>query len=148
MDIQQAELLREVSKDFIQGIRSITTKKSCKEGDVIFRKGDPARYLYVLLTGRVRLSIGETGRVAHIVSRPGEGFGWSSLVDRDAYAGFATCENPTILHKIDAQKLSKILEKDPQSASRFFKHLAGMLGNRLLQSYGRYEKLFERDTLV
>ncbi len=148
MDIQRSELLRGVSSDFVKQIRAITVKESYDTGDILFRKGDPAEYLYVLLMGRIKLSLGERKQVVHIVSRSGEAFGWSSLVGRKSYAGWAECETPATLQKIDSHKLLKILEKDPVSASAFYRQLAAMLGSRLLQSYSRYEKVFTGKTLI
>ena len=50
-----------------------------------------------------------------------------------------------MIHRDDLQKL---LEKDPANGLIFFQHLAGMLGERLLESYASFEKLFAGDTYV
>ena len=38
--------------------------------------------------------------------------------------------------------------KDPANGLIFFQRLSGMLGERLLESYARYEKLFRGQTFV
>ncbi len=136
MFIQQTELFRGMDKGFIKEVYDITMKESLADGDVLFREGDDARHFYILLKGRVRLGTRETGQVVHTVSRPGEAFGWSSLVDRDAYSASAECVVPTTLLKIDREALQKILEKDPKNGLVLFKHLAKALGERLINSYG------------
>ena len=135
MYIQQTELFRGMGKDFLKEVMHITMKESHKEGDFLFREGDPAVYSYVLLKGRVEVTIGEEGHLVFVISRPGEAFGWSSLIDREVYSASAECREPTRLLKMGKEGFQKILEKDPSNGFIFFKRLAGMLGNRLVQSY-------------
>ena len=146
MYIQQTELFRGMGKDFLKEVMSITTKESNREGDFLFHKGDPAIYSYVLLKGHVDLTIGEDGHLVFVVSRPGEAFGWSSLIDREVYSASAECREPTRLLKMDREKFLKILEKDPSNGFIFFKRLAGMLGNRLVQSYKQISGASQAET--
>ena len=148
MYIQQADLTRGVGGDFVKELTVISVKETHEEGDFLFRRGDPANYAYLLLMGRVNLKMGETGQVVHIVNRPGESFGWSSFVGRDVYSTTAECEIPTKLRKLHKEDLQKLLEKDPANGLIFFQRLAGLLGERLLESYARYEKLFRGQTFV
>jgi CRP-like cAMP-binding protein len=148
MYIQQADLTRGVGKDFVNELTVISVKNAHDKGDILFRKGDPAKHAYLLLMGRVHLKMGETGHVIHIVSRPGETFGWSSLVGRDVYSTTAECITATNLRKLHREDFKKLLEKDPVNGLIFFQRLAGMLGERLLESYARYEKVFRGETLV
>ena len=60
--------------------------KTFQKGDILFLEGDPATYFYILIKGRVKLTIGENGPVVHTVDHAGEAFGWSSLIDRDVYS--------------------------------------------------------------
>ncbi len=69
MIIEQADLFRGMSKDFVKQVFDITIKESLDEGDVLFREGDHARHFYILLKGRIRLSTGEIGQLAHTISR-------------------------------------------------------------------------------
>ena len=148
MYVQQADLTRGASKDFVKKLTDISVKESHDEGDLLFGKGEPAEYAYLLLRGRVILKIGETGQVVHMVGRPGETFGWSSLVGRELYSTSAECVKPTNLRKLHRKDFQKLLEKDPANGLIFVQRLAAMLGERLIESYSRYEKLFDRETYV
>lgn len=148
MYIQQAELTRGISRDFVKALKDISVKEAHEKGDILFRKGEPADHAYLLLMGRVHLKLGETGHVVHIVNRPGETFGWSSLVGRNVFSSTAECVLPTDLRKLHRDNLQKLVEKDPANGLIFFKRLSGMLGDRLLESYARYEKLFHGETFV
>ena len=136
MFIQQTDLFRGMDKNFVKETYDLTVKDSFKQGEVLFREGDQATYFYILLKGRVRLGTRDTGQVVHTVSRPGEAFGWSSLVGRDVYSASAECLESTKLLKIDREDFRKVLEKDPTNGLSFFRRLAGALGERLINSYG------------
>jgi CRP-like cAMP-binding protein len=148
MYIQQVELTRGVGKDFVKALTAMSVKEEHEQGAILFRKGEPANHAYLLLLGRVHLKMGETGHVVHIVSRPGETFGWSSLVNRDVFSSTAECVQQTNLRKLHRKDLRRLLDKDPVNGLIFFQRLAGMLGDRLLESYARYEKLFRGETFV
>ncbi|MBW2657823.1 MAG: cyclic nucleotide-binding domain-containing protein [Deltaproteobacteria bacterium] len=148
MDVQKADLLRGLSSDCINEIMDIAGLESYGKGTCIFLRGDRAWHLYFLLRGRVKLHLGETGKVVHHVSRPGEIIGWSGLVGREAYSASAECTMPVELHKVGAGKLREILKKNPADGYIFFENLSKILGERLLQSYSQYEKVFVTSTLI
>ncbi len=148
MDVQKADLLRGLSRGSINEIMELAIQESYGEGAFLFLRGDPAGYFYFLLMGQVKLHLGETGKVIHHVSRPGEIIGWSGLAGREAYTASAECTTPTELHRIEAGKLRKILENHPVDGFVFFENLAKILGDRLFQSYSRYEKVFVTSTLI
>jgi CRP-like cAMP-binding protein len=69
-------------------------------------------------------------------------------VNRDVYSSTAECVVQTTLRKLHKDDLQKILDKDPANGLIFFRHLAGTLGERLVESYSRFEKLFRGETFV
>jgi CRP-like cAMP-binding protein len=135
MFIQQADIFWGTSHIFVREVMHITMKESYNKGDFIFHAGDRAGHLYILLKGRVKLSLGVDKRVVYVVSHAGEAFGWSSLVEREVYSASAECMEPTELISIAREKFEEILEKDPVNGLIFYKRLAGTIGNRLLHSY-------------
>lgn len=135
MYFQQSDLLRGMNKEFIKTFMDITEKEFHKKGHFLFREGDPAGHFYILLKGRIKLSIGQEGHTVYTVDHSGEAFGWSSLVGGNRYSASAECREPTKLLKVDVTRLHNILEKEPENGALFFKHLAATLGNRLLQTY-------------
>jgi CRP-like cAMP-binding protein len=148
MYIQQVELTRGVGSEFVKALTAMSVKEEYEQGKILFKRGDPAEHAYLQLIGRVHLKIGETGQVIHIVSRPGETFGWSSLADRSVYSATAECVEQTTVRRLHRDDLRKLLEKDPANGLIFFQRLAGTLGDRLVESYARYEKLFPGETFV
>jgi CRP-like cAMP-binding protein len=135
MYFNQKDIFRAMNKSFVKKIMNVSTTESYEQGDLLFQQGDPAKQFYILLKGRVKLILGETGQAVYIVSHAGEAFGWSSLIDRETYTASAECMTPAKLLRFDQEKVLRILEEDPANGLVFFKRLADILGNRLLHSY-------------
>ncbi len=135
MYIKQKELFEGLGKDFIREIIEMTEKKTRRAGDVIFREGSPANRFYVLVKGRVRLTVGQGRQAAFVVNHAGEAFGWSSLLGRSTHAASAVCETPTTLLRVNRLKLERLLEKDPANGLILVRRLARMLGHRLHEAY-------------
>jgi len=135
MYLKQKDIFWDMNKDFVKKIMDIAVTETHKEGEWLFREGDPANYFYILLKGRIKLSLGETGHIVYIVSNAGEAFGWSSLIGRESFSASAECMIPTKVLNWDKEKLQKVLEKDPFNSLLLYKRLAELLGSRLLKSY-------------
>ena len=135
MFIDKAYLFQGMSTEFMGEVSRNLTGESHTKGEVLFEAGDPADFLYVLEEGRVRLSSGDRGIVTHIVEKPGEALGWSSLVGRDVYSSSAECLSDTTLIKIGKVSLNEIFDRHPVCGLLLFRRLAGMLGERLVESY-------------
>jgi CRP-like cAMP-binding protein len=126
-----------------EGVREATRKKilgaaqeeSHAPGDFLFHQDDPARNFYILIEGRIRVSVGPGGLLAHVASDPGDMVGWSSLLGNNTYTASAECVGPVKVSKIERSQMDKIFQEDPVSATAFFKHLAALLGRRLVDSY-------------
>ena len=135
MYMKQSDLLKGLSKDFVKQVMEIAEKETHKGGYILFKEGDRAKQIYILLKGRVSLTMGETGHIVYTVDHPGEVFGWSSLVGRRGFSTTAECKETTKLLKISVQKLEKLFEKDRANENIFLRQLAALLGARLIQSY-------------
>ncbi len=135
MYIKMSDFFMGMGKNFSVEVLDISEKLSRIEGDLLFLEGDPANHFYVLLKGRVKLSLGDTGPVVYMVRHPGEIIGWSGLIGRDDYTASGECMETTNLLKFDRDNFLEILNKYPQNEALLFKRLAQMLGNRLLELY-------------
>ncbi|MGD2098930.1 MAG: cyclic nucleotide-binding domain-containing protein [Desulfobacterales bacterium] len=135
MYIKMSDFFMGMGREFTMEALDIAEKLDRQEKDVLFKEGEPASHFYVLLKGRVKLSLGDTGPVVYMVRRPGEIIGWSGLIGRDVYSAGGECMEDTRLLKFDRDAFLKILGKYPKNEALLFKRLAEMLGNRLLELY-------------
>lgn len=135
MFIQEAELFQGVSQDTMAELSKIMVEESAHRGSLIFSEGDNADSFYVLIRGQVRLSVGEESEIEYMLNRSGEAFGWSSLVDRDTFTARAECVTPATYIRIEKDKLTRILEKNPLDGMLVYKRLAAAVGERLVNAY-------------
>ena len=129
MYIQQNELFWGLNQHVVGRLMSIAERKSFGPGDVLFRHGDPADFLYILAQGEVQLAMGEEN--VYTGNRVGELFGWGCLIDRDTYGATATCTAPAVVLVLDRKRLLKLFDNDMESGYLFFRHLSCALGCRL-----------------
>ena len=135
MYIDTAYLFEGLREETRKKILATAVEESHAQGDLLFHQDDPALNFYILIEGRVRISIGPQGLLAHVSSDPGDMIGWSSLVGNNTYTASAECLGPVKVDKIEKSQLDKILHEDPESGMAFFKHLAALIGLRLVDSY-------------
>ena len=135
MYIKQSELFMGTSMDFVKKFMDVSEMSSHEKGEILFRENDRAEFFFILLNGRVKLSVGKPKQVVYRAERNGEAFGWSSLIGGKVYSASAECLEPTKLLRTASNQLSQVLANDVENGMIFFKQLAATLGNRLLEMY-------------
>jgi CRP-like cAMP-binding protein len=135
MIIQKADLFKDQSQETMNEITKVMVEESHEKGSLVFKAGTPANHFYILVDGRVRVSIGTEAEIDYTVNLPGEAFGWTGMVDRPVYVASAECVAPSKVVKIGKESLNKIFEKHPEMGMMFFKRLAGAVVQRLIYNY-------------
>jgi CRP-like cAMP-binding protein len=135
MYLKQGDLFWGMDKDFVKKAMDISTKESFEEGAAVFREGDPASAFYILVKGRIKLTLGEKSREVYVAYQPGEIIGWSSLIGRDRLSATAHCLEETILSRLDRDQFLDVLKQHPTDGATLFQRVAAMLGNRLVRLY-------------
>ena len=135
MYLRQTDLFWGLNQNVVNRLMGIAKQEAFAEGDVLFRSDDAARHLFILAQGEVKIAMDESGTKVYTGSRVGEAFGWGSLIDHSTYGGSAICATPVVVLKLERDRLIKLLDSDNQSGYLFFKHLARVLGGRLMQAY-------------
>jgi CRP-like cAMP-binding protein len=132
MRFKQADILGGLEKSFIARMMEVGVKSTYEPATVLFSRGDPANRFFIMVKGRVRLSMGDNRNSIYMVNHGGEAFGWSSLVGNRTYTASAECISPSTLIAFDRDQMEKLMAGDPDNAVLFFKNLALTLGNRLM----------------
>ncbi len=133
MQLRQGDLFWGMEIDFVRQVTEQTQHISCKEGDSLFKVGDPAGFFYILLKGSVTMERGK-GKW-YTAKQPGELFGWSALIHRKEFAASAFCDMDSELLKIERDPFLQLLESSPKDKAVLYEQLAKMIGNQLLDVY-------------
>lgn len=77
----------DLSYDALREFDEIKALQTCPRGTLLFREGQPARGVFVLCTGRVRLSVcaDDGGRITVRIASPGELLGLSAVLAGGSY---------------------------------------------------------------
>jgi len=135
MFIQDVELFRGIPSHIIDEIAKLIIQESHKVGDVIFREGDVAEFLYILEDGAIDLIVQEGNDLSFHINTTGTVFGWSSLVDPNRYTSTVQCAKESKMIKIDAARLMRILQRHHVESLTIMKRLAGVISARLVNTY-------------
>jgi predicted Zn finger-like uncharacterized protein len=105
-------------------------------GDLIIKKGDPGRNLYIIVTGKVEVMGDDEMRIA--VMGKGEVFGEMSLLSGNTVGATINAIEPTTVLFISAQNLKMILNNSPSLQMFFTRLLAGRMAEINQSRYEEY----------
>ncbi len=135
MSLKQGDLFWGMDSDFVKQVMDESEKTNFEENSLIFNQGETADFFYILLKGRVKLTIDGKNQVVYIAKDAGQVIGWSSLIGRTTYSATAKCVEPVTILKIEKNSFLEKLSEVPKSEAMLFKRVAEMLGERLLSLY-------------
>jgi CRP-like cAMP-binding protein len=98
------------TKDYREVSRHAGRVVRLRPGEVLFREGDAAREMFVLLSGT--LDIATHGRIIETV-QPGDGLGILSLIDGKPRSATATARDDCELAALDERVFRFVVESTP-----------------------------------
>ena len=132
--LKKTELFGNLNESQLNAILSRSSIESFPEGKTIFRQGDEANYLYILIEGMLDLSV-KTGEkfdfLTSKVQKEGAAFGIPSLIEPFRYNVTAACLKPSKVLVINAGRLKMDMEKDPKMGMEIMKRLVSIYFKRL-----------------
>jgi CRP-like cAMP-binding protein len=132
--LKKAELFRNLKESHLNALLSQSSVESFTEGKTIFRQGEEAIRLYVLIEGAIDLTVKAQEKIDFMTSKiekEGAVFGIPSLVEPFRYNVTATCLNPAKVLVIEAGQLKRMMEDDPRMGMEIMRRLASIYFNRL-----------------
>ncbi|MCB1503944.1 MAG: Crp/Fnr family transcriptional regulator [Hyphomicrobiaceae bacterium] len=133
--LRKASLFGGLNEAAIASIANFAQTKNYEEGDEIYTLGDAALSVYVVVSGRVRFSIGVGNRAsaAQSIMEAGETFGWAALTGEEPRrVATASCLEDTTVLTIDGTALTRYFETDTASGYAVMRQLADRISRDLL----------------
>lgn len=126
------------------------TMRHVRAGEELFKEGDKEDCFYVVIEGRVALSIfvPHRGKVRIDTAEPMDLIGWSvaTPVVRQRTAS-ATVVQPGRLVAFDAEKVRQMCEEDHDFGYLFMRRVANIIAGRLLATRLQLLDMFENPAL-
>jgi CRP-like cAMP-binding protein len=104
---------------------------------IIFKQGQPADYLYILLSGEVVIHYKPYDGPPITVARIGPGgvFGWSAALRRDIYTSGGSAIQDSLAYRIRGSNLPVICRHYPETGGQFLERLASVIAERLRSTH-------------
>lgn len=109
-------------------------------GEIIFREGEKGEVMYVIQSGRVKISKNSSsGDITMATLQSGEIFGEMALFDKLPRSASATAEGDTRILSIDKKKLFSTIWKDPTVVLKVIETMSGTI-RRLSKDFAELKK--------
>jgi CRP/FNR family cyclic AMP-dependent transcriptional regulator len=147
--LRTAPIFGELEDAEVARLLDVARPQHCHKGECLFLLGDHADRLYVVLTGKIELtfplSFGGVVRDVPVESKaPGSALGWSALVKPHRFTLSARAEQTSELAAFLRQDLLRVFEAEPRIGYVVTRHVAEVVGRRLLQVQALWARELQR----
>ena len=128
--LKNTDMFGDLSETVIAAIARMASTVTIEEGDHVYQLGDDANDLYLLMSGRVRFSIGVGNRPQRggSIIMPGMVFGWAALLeDKPRRVATASCLEDSTLGVIPAKALLALFDKQKDAGYLVMRRLATII---------------------
>ncbi len=108
-------------------------------GCVIFREGEPGRYMCLLVSGRVKsYKESDAEHMAEVANESrGRSVGEMALIDGEPRSATCVATEPTVLLLLTQASFERLCEERPALALKLLTRIARLMSRRLRQTSGR-----------
>jgi CRP-like cAMP-binding protein len=137
LELQKIPWFRELQIKHLDMLAGITQLRDVKAGEVLFREGDRAGAIYIVLSGRIALdmAVPPRGKMRFHTAEMWEVIGWSSatpVVHQRTASATAVVDGR--LAVVDAAKLRELCDQDHDLGYLVMRRLANIVASRLMSS--------------
>ena len=149
VELRRAAIFEELQDAEVERLLAVARQQHCHQGECLFLLGDHADRLYVVLRGKVELtfplSFGGVVRDVPVESKtPGSALGWSALVKPHRFTLSARAAETSELAAFLRQDLLRVFEAEPRIGCVVMRHIAEVVGRRLLQVQALWARELQR----
>lgn len=127
--LHRVSIFADLRDEELNALAACLGKRTFGRDVILFHKGCPARNLYIIESGEVRIfALSDSGQEITLeVYGPGECFGEAALLDGNVRTSGAVVLEKTVMYTLDRSQFLRCLERHPQVARRVMELLAHRL---------------------
>jgi len=131
--LRDVGLFGALSDEFLEHLTSTLSVQRVMVGDTVFREGDPAREMYVVLDGEMEvLKKSRKGRETRVaILGPNDTFGEMSIIDMQPRSATVRALGSTRLLRISTEEMDALYRHDLKSYTLIILNIARDLSRRL-----------------
>lgn len=132
-DLREMGLFGALSDEVLTRLAKTLPTERFAPGDIVFREGDAAHSLYVLLDGEVEVTKKSRGALEHRVAilGPSDCFGEMSLIDVQPRSATVRAVAPSRALRMDSEQIDRLYRQDLKSYAIVTLNIARDLSRRL-----------------
>jgi CRP/FNR family transcriptional regulator len=130
------DLFTATEPKFLKEIAKLGKLRTVKKGEVLFKQETQAKYLYVIVAGKLELTIEFRDHLIDTLGpyMRGEMIGWSALVKPYIYTMGARAVEDTEVISFNGDSLLALMERDKENGYLVLRRLTEVIGERLVNS--------------
>lgn len=142
--LKKIALFEALNNEELERIATLAVPEQHKKGAKIFSEGEPGNSLYMISTGRVRISkiIPGIGEEALAVLDPGSFFGEMALIDDSPRSAHAIAHEDCTVLKIERAQFESLLFVDKELAYHVLSAITRVLATRLREMNDKIAAFF------
>jgi CRP-like cAMP-binding protein len=141
----QIPLFQGLSPEQLNVLKPLFAPLDCHAGTVLFEQGEPALYLYLVVSGeaiiRYKPEDGQDITIARV--RPGGIVGWSAVIGRRFYTSAAVCMQYSQMLRVRGSDLQALCEQKPDTGVIILERLANVIGERITATHPEVKAILE-----
>ncbi|BAY63457.1 MULTISPECIES: cyclic nucleotide-binding domain-containing protein [Calothrix] len=122
--VRRVPIFKELRDDFIVRLASVMSELSFPANHAIFRQGEEGRSLYIVVSGRVKVHIGNK-KLAEVDK--GKYFGEMAVFDTQPRSASATTLEPCDCLELTQEQLYDAIEETPEIAVNIIRELSRLI---------------------
>ncbi|OUL23274.1 transcriptional regulator [Nostoc sp. RF31YmG] len=122
--VRRVPIFKELRDDFIVRLASVMNELSFPSNHAIFRQGEEGRSLYIVVSGRVKVHIGDK-KLAEVDK--GKYFGEMAVFDTQPRSASATTLEPCDCLELTQEQLYDAIEETPEIAVNIIRELSRLI---------------------
>ena len=143
--LKQSKIFEYIPEIYLKNLPWDLAERSYESNDVIFEEGAPGDAMFIIDSGRVKISqkVGQEENVLAIMGE-GEFFGEMAFLDGGPRSATATALEKTALLEIESGAFDKSLREKNNIASQVLANIARAVSERLRTTDSRLAVLYEK----
>jgi CRP-like cAMP-binding protein len=148
--LKSLRLLEGIPEKALTALAEVLKPISLGDGQVLFKENTGGTSLYLIASGKIRISKKVAGGVQKDLAllAPGECLGEMAMFETRPRSASASAEGSATLFELRRDDLNKWLQSNPELAVGFFAHLLQIQSNRLRRTSDELALLFDLSSLL
>jgi CRP/FNR family cyclic AMP-dependent transcriptional regulator len=130
--LESIPLFQSLNRKTLRLLEPLFEPYSCPAGETIFKQGDPAVYIYLILNGTVEVHYKPYDGPSIVITSLSKGsiFGWSAAIGNITYTSGTVCKVECKAIRIRGRDLQKFCVQNPEAGFHVLDLLAEAVSTR------------------